>query len=78
MNKLVIVWCGMAASVAWAQDSEVTQREDIDSVELRVSVFENIDVTAEKSPVKSTVEPDSEIDEILEEIETLEEDEAQE
>jgi len=65
----------MAASVAWAQESQDVDAEEIDSVDLRVSVIENIDVTAEKSPVLSADEADSELDAILDEAEELENDE---
>ena len=75
MRKTVFVLCCMAASVAWAQESQDVDAEEIDSVDLRVSVIENIDVTAEKSPVLSADEADSELDAILDEAEELENDE---
>ena len=62
----------MAASLAWAQDADETA---VDEVDLRISVLEVIDVTAEKTPAVSTDEPDADIDAILDEVEALEDDE---
>ncbi|MDH3441840.1 MAG: hypothetical protein OEM63_13870 [Gammaproteobacteria bacterium] len=78
MRKTVFAFCCMAASVAWAQESEDTDREEMDSVDLRVSVIENIDVTAEKTPVVSADETGPEIDAILEAAEAAEEDDSEE
>lgn len=73
MKKTVFALCCMAVSVALAQESQDVDGEEIDSVDLRVSVIENIDVTAEKSPAASADEPDLEIDAILEEADVADE-----
>ena len=73
MKKVVLVMFCMAGGVAWAQDDERSESEEIDSVDLRVSVFENIDVTAEKAPAVSAEELDEDLETILDEAEDLEE-----
>ena len=78
MRKTIFAFCCMAASVTWAQHSEDTDREELDSVDLRVSVIENIDVTAEKAPAVSADEPGPEIDAILEAAKAAEEDDTEE
>lgn len=72
MKKLILAVFCMAASIAWSQDDGDSDAEDIDSVELRVSVLENIDVTAEKAPSVEADELDEDIEAILEEAESLE------
>ena len=73
MKTVVLVMFCMAGGVAWAQDDERSESEEIDSVDLRVSVFENIDVTAEKAPAVSSEETDENIDALIDEAEALEE-----
>ena len=73
MKTVVLVMFCMAGSITWAQDDERSESEEIDSVDLRVSVIENIDVTAEKAPAVSAEEPDEDLDAILDEAEALEE-----
>ncbi len=71
-NIVLAVFC-MAASLAWAQDGSETNAEDDNKVDLRVSVLEVIDVTAEKAPAVSADEADADLDAILDEAEALEE-----
>jgi len=78
MRKTVFAVFCLAASFAWAQKGDETKVEDVEKVDLRVSVIENIDVTAEKTPAVSADEPDADIDAILDEAEALEDDEISE
>lgn len=78
MKKTLIALFCLAAGAAWADDDGEAATESISEVELRVSVFENIDVTAEKPPSASVEEPDADIAAILEEAEALEEDDESE
>ena len=78
MKKTVFTVFCLAASFAWAQEGDETKAEDIERVDLRVSVIENIDVTAEKTPAVSADEPDADIDAILDEVAALEDDEISE
>jgi len=75
MRKALLALFFMAASTAWAQENEESNAEETDSVDLRVSVIENIDVTAEKAPAASADELDEEIESILDELDALEDDE---
>ena len=72
MKKIVFTVFCLAASFAWAQDGDETEAKDVENVDLRVSVIENIDVTAEKTPAVSAAEPDADIDAILDQAEALE------
>lgn len=72
MRKLFLAALSLAAGVAWAQDSNETNAEDDNKVDLRVSVLEVIDVTAEKAPAASADEPDADLDAILDEAAALE------
>lgn len=76
MRKLFLAVLTLAASVAWAQDDNETTGGDDNNVDLRVSVLEVIDVTAEKTPTASADEPDADIDAILDEAKALEEKDA--
>jgi hypothetical protein len=76
MRKLFLAVFSLMAGVAWAQDGNETKTEDDNKVDLRVSVLEVIDVTAEKTPAASADEPDADIDAILDEAAALEEKEA--
>ena len=78
MRKTVIAVFCFAASLAWAQDSDETKTDVVEAVDVRLSVIEVIDVTAEKAPVESTHEPDEDIDAILDEAEALDEEYASE
>lgn len=70
---IVAVLC-LAASLAWAQEDE-SEKDEITTVDLRVSVIENINVTSDKAPLVSADESDPEIDAILDEVEASESDE---
>ncbi len=78
MKKTLIALFCLAAGAAWADDESDAATETLSEVELRVSVFENIDVTAEKPPSASVEAPAAEIAAILEEAEALEEDDESE
>ena len=78
MKKAIFLVLCLAASLAWAQDSDETGLDMTEEVDLRVSVIENIDVTAEKAPVESFEEEDAEIDAILNEADALEDEEVSE
>ncbi len=75
MKKTVFAVLCLAASFAWAQDGDEDNTGDVEKVDLRVSVLEVIDVTAEKAPAVSADEPDADIDAILDEAEALEDEE---
>jgi len=77
MKKTVFAVLCLAASFAWAQDGDGDEDNtgDVEKVDLRVSVLEVIDVTAEKAPAVSADEPDADIDAILDEAEALEDEE---
>jgi hypothetical protein len=72
MKKTVLAVFCLAASLAWAQDSDDTKTDVVEAVDVRISVIEVIDVTAEKELVESIDEPDAEIDAILNEVDSLE------
>lgn len=72
MNKALSFFLCLAAGSVFAQDaSDATPGAD-DPVDLRVDVFEVIDVAAEKAPEVSAEETDADIDAILDEAEALE------
>ncbi len=75
MRKMILAVFGLAAGLAWAQESNETNAGEDNSVDLRVSVLEVIDVTAEKTPTAAADESDAELDAILDEAEALEVDE---
>ena len=62
------------ASSAWAQDASDDTASDSAEVDLRVNVFEVINVTAEKPASDAAEVIDSELAAILDEAEALEED----
>lgn len=72
MKKLVFAVFCMAASVAWAQDGDDADSERDEKVELRVSVLEEINVTADKTPAVTDDEQDDDIDKIIDEAEAME------
>lgn len=78
MRKTILVVFCLATSFAWAQESDGTQADDAEKVDLRVSVLEVIDVTAKKTPAISVDEQDADIAAILDEAEALEADETSE
>ena len=72
MKKIVLAIFFMSASAAWAEDDVVARAVAVDEVEERISVIEVIDVTSEKTPTLTDVEPDEDIDSILDEVDVLE------
>jgi hypothetical protein len=74
MKKTVLAVFCLSASLAWAQDNDEADSEEVKKVDLRVSVIENINVTAEKPPVEAADEEDIEIESILDEAESLDND----
>ena len=78
MKKTMIIGLCLAASLALAQEAEDTDVTVNEIVDLRVSVLEVIDVTAEKPATNVASEADPEVDAILDEVEALERDDATE
>lgn len=72
MHKAIISFLCLAAGAVFAQETSDATAKDDDPVDLRVDVFEVIDVTAEKAPVAAGEETDPDIDAILEEAEAIE------
>jgi len=68
-----IAGIGLIGGPAWA-DSGDDKQEALEMVQVRLSEIENIDVTADKTPVDVTDDPDSEIESILDEVVALEAD----
>ena len=79
MKRLIIAAMCFACGLALADQSDETQTEGpIEEMQIRLTAMEQIDVTAEKTPVESKEEFDSEIESILDDAEALETDEAEE
>ena len=78
MKQTVLAMSCLAASLAWAQDSDETETNVVEAVDVRLSAIEVIDVTAEKELVESIDESDAEIDAILEAADALEEEDESE
>ncbi len=78
MKTLIFAAFCLAAGSGWAQDTDENKIEETEKVDLRMSVIESIVVTAEKTLVVSTDEPDEDIDAILGEVESLDKEESQE
>jgi hypothetical protein len=72
MKRMIFAVFCLTAGIGWAQDTDESKVEKTEKVELRMSVIESIVVTAQKAPVVSTDEPDEDIDAILGEVESLE------
>ena len=75
MKKMLITTLIFAAGTAWGQENAATDDVDSTDVDLRVSVLEVIDVTADKTTEAAAQTPDPEVDAILDEIDALDEDE---
>ena len=73
MKRLIARALCLACTAAMAEDEAV-----IDELEVRLSEIEVIDVTSEKEPVESPEVLDEDVDALLEELEALEADEAEE
>ncbi len=78
MRIIIFAAFCLTTSIGWAQDTDEKKTEETEKVDLRMSVIESIVVTAEKTPVVSTDEPDEEIDAILGEVESLDNKDVQE
>ena len=73
MKRLIIAAMCLAGSLALAQEEDENQTEGpIEEMQIRLTAMEQIDVTAEKTPVESSEDLDSEIEAILLDAEALE------
>lgn len=73
MKRLMIAAMCLAGGLALAQEDDEKQTEGpIEEMQIRLMVMEQIDVTAEKTPVESSEDFDSEIESILVDAEALE------
>ncbi len=73
MKRLIIAAMCLAGGLALAQEDDEKQTEGlIEEMQIRLTVMEQIDVTAEKTPVESSEDFDSEIESILVDAEALE------
>ena len=73
MKRLIIAAMCLAGGLALAQEDDEKQTEGlIEEMQIRLTVMEQIDVTAEKTPVESGEDFDSEIESILVDAEALE------
>ena len=72
MKKLIITAMCLACGLAIAQDDENQTEEVIEEMQIRLVAMEQIVVTAEKTPVESSEDIDSEIESILLDSEALE------
>ena len=73
MKRLIIAAMCLAGNLALAQEEDENQTEGpIEEMQIRLTAMEQIDVTAEKTPVESSEDLDSEIEAILLDAEALE------
>ena len=72
MKRLIIAAMCLAGGLVFAQDDENQTEEIIEEMQIRLTAMEQIDVTAEKTPVESSEDLDSEIEAILLDAEALE------
>jgi hypothetical protein len=73
MKILIIAAMCLAGGLALAQEADEAEEETIiEEMQIRLVAMEEINVTAEKTPVESGEEIDSEIKSILEDAEALE------
>ncbi len=73
MKRLIIAAMCLAGGLALAQEDDGQQNEGlIEEMQIRLSEMELINVTAEKTPVESSEDIDSEIESILVDAEALE------
>ncbi len=73
MKRLIIAAMCLAGGLALAQEDDEKQTEGlIEEMQIRLTVMEQIDVTAEKTPVESSEDFDSEIESILVDAEAIE------
>ncbi len=73
MKILIIAAMCLAGGLALAQEDDGKQTEGlIEEMQIRLTAMEEINVTAEKTPVESSEDFDSEIESILADAEALE------
>jgi len=79
MKRLIIAAMCLTCGLALAEEGDETQTEGpIGEIQIRLTAMEQIIVTAEKTPVESSEDFDSEIESILLDAEALEAGEAEE
>lgn len=78
MTKILIAALLTMSAAVWAQSSEETVAGETDEVDLYISVIENIDVTAEKTPLLLDDDLDADVATILDEVDALEDHEESE
>ena len=79
MKRMSIAVACLACGLAVADEGEEAQSEGpIEELQIRLSAMEQINVTAEKTPVPSSEDIDSEIESILLDADALEAEEAEE
>ena len=79
MKRIIIAAMCLTCGLALADQGDETQTEGpIEEIQVRLGEMEQIIVTAEKTPVESSDDFDSEIESILLDAEALEADEAEE
>ncbi len=79
MKILIIAAMCLAGGLALADEGDETQTEGpIEDLQIRLTAMEQINVTAEKTPVEPSEDVDSEIESILLDAEVLEAEEAEE
>ncbi len=73
MKILIIAAMCLAGGLALAQEDDEQETEGlIEEMQIRLTAMEEINVTAEKTPVESSEDFDSEIESILADAEALE------
>ncbi len=73
MKRLIIAAMCLAGGLALAQEDDEKETEGlIEEMQIRLTAMEEINVTAEKTPVESSEDFDSEIESILADAEALE------
>ena len=73
MKILIIAAMCLAGGLALAQEDDEKETEGlIEEMQIRLTAMEEINVTAEKTPVESSEDFDSEIESILADAEALE------
>ena len=73
MKRLIIAAMCLAGGLALAQEDDEKETEGlIEEMQIRLTAMEQINVTAEKAPVASSEDSDSEIESILADAEALE------
>ncbi len=73
MKTLIIAAMCLAGGLALAQEDDENQTEGpIEELQIRLTAMEEINVTAEKTPLESIEDFDSEIESILDDAEALE------